>query len=125
MQEDEGELQLILLFVSVQQSSHKAEPRNTPASKLAQAAKSFVPETIERSPKKSKAKTPSQTPGGKVSPRKETPRKPEKDEDVIPPSLEKKKSGYRNFMMREGPRALGSKDIPQVIFMACTVFSPQ
>lgn len=37
-----------------------------------------------------------------------------KSEDVIPPSLEKKKSGYRSFMQREGPKALGSKEIPEV-----------
>ena len=34
--------------------------------------------------------------------------------DEVPPSLEKKKSGYRSFMARDGPRALGSKEIPQV-----------
>lgn len=33
--------------------------------------------------------------------------------DEVPPSLEKKKSGYRSFMARDGPRALGSKEIPQ------------
>ena len=41
-----------------------------------------------------------------------------KSEEVIevPPSLEKKKSGYHGFMARDGPRALGSKEIPQVGF---------
>ena len=41
-----------------------------------------------------------------------------KSEKVIevPPSSEKKKSGYRSFMARDGPRALGSKEIPQVGF---------
>ena len=41
-----------------------------------------------------------------------------KSEEVIevPPSLEKKKSGYRSFVARDGPRALGSKEIPQVGF---------
>ena len=34
----------------------------------------------------------------------------------IPPSLEKKKSSYRSFVARDGPRALGSKEIPQVGF---------
>ncbi|KXJ06299.1 Replication factor C subunit 1 [Exaiptasia diaphana] len=34
-------------------------------------------------------------------------------EDVIPPSLEKKKSSYRSFMQREGPKALGTKEIPE------------
>lgn len=55
----------------------------------------------------------------------ETPRKkadtPKKQaaqsEDVIPPSLEKKKSGYRSFMQREGPKALGSKEIPEVMMI--------
>ena len=32
----------------------------------------------------------------------------------VPPSLEKKKSNYRSFMARDGPRALGSKAIPEV-----------
>lgn len=34
--------------------------------------------------------------------------------DSTPSSLERKQSGYRNFMSREGPRALGSKEIPRV-----------
>ena len=36
-----------------------------------------------------------------------------KSEEVVevPPSLEKKKSGYHGFMARDGPRALGSKEI--------------
>ena len=34
----------------------------------------------------------------------------------IPPSLEKKKSSYCSFVARDGPRALGSKEIPQVGF---------
>ena len=39
-----------------------------------------------------------------------------KSEEVIevPPSLEKKQSGYRGFMARDGPRTFGSKEIPQV-----------
>ena len=32
----------------------------------------------------------------------------------VPPSLEKKKSSYRNYITRDGPRALGSKAIPEV-----------
>ena len=36
----------------------------------------------------------------------------------IPPSLEKNKSSYRSFVARDGPRALGSKEIPQVGFKA-------
>ena len=38
------------------------------------------------------------------------------EEVEVPPSLEKKKSGYRGFMARDGPRTLGSKEIPQVGF---------
>ena len=35
----------------------------------------------------------------------------------VPPSLEKKKSGYHDsFMARDGPRTLGSKEILQVGF---------
>ena len=32
------------------------------------------------------------------------------------PHWKRKKSGYRSFMARDGPRALGSKEIPQVGF---------
>ena len=41
-----------------------------------------------------------------------------KSEEVIevPPSLEKTKSGYHCFMVKDGPRALGSKEILQVGF---------
>ena len=41
-----------------------------------------------------------------------------KSEEVVevPPSLEKKKSGYHSFLARDGPRALGSKEILQVGF---------
>ena len=39
-----------------------------------------------------------------------------KSEEVVEvlPSLEKKKSGFRSFMARDGLRVLGSKEIPQV-----------
>ena len=41
-----------------------------------------------------------------------------KSEEVIevPPSSKGKKSDYRDFMARDGPRALGSKEILQVGF---------
>ena len=41
-----------------------------------------------------------------------------KSEEVIevPPSSEKKKSGFHGFVAKDGPRALGSKEIPQVGF---------
>ena len=38
------------------------------------------------------------------------------EEVEVPPSLEKKKSGYHGFMARVGPRTLVSKEIPQVGF---------
>ena len=52
----------------------------------------------------------------KESPNKKTPKPSKADEvpDEVPPSLEKKKSSYRSFMARDGPRALGSKSIPEV-----------
>ena len=51
----------------------------------------------------------------KESPSKKTPKTPKSDEpDEVPPSLEKKKSSYRSFMSRDGPRALGSKPLPEV-----------
>ena len=51
------------------------------------------------------------------TPIKGTP-KVSKSEKVVevPPSLEKKKSGYHSFMAKDGPRALGSKEILQVGF---------
>ena len=53
----------------------------------------------------------------KETPIKGTPKVSKSEEVVeVPPSLEKKKSGYHNFMARDGPRALGSKEIPQVGF---------
>ena len=41
-----------------------------------------------------------------------------KSEEVVevPPSLEKKESGFCSFMARDGPGALGSKKLPQVGF---------
>ena len=53
-----------------------------------------------------------------ATPAKSTPEKPKGkagDADFVPPSLEKKSSAYRSFMMREGPQALGSKEIPKVL----------
>ena len=93
----------------------------TPASKLAAKAaeaKTAIPET----PVREAARTPkkSVTPFHdeqvkKESPCKNTPKTNKTQEhDEVPPSLEKKRSGYRSFMAREGPRALGSKSIPQV-----------
>ena len=51
------------------------------------------------------------------TPIKGTPKVSKSEEVVeISPSLEKKKSGYHSFMARDGPRALGSKEILQVGF---------
>ena len=49
-----------------------------------------------------------------------SPKKEAKKEEGTP-SLEKKKSGYMAFKMRDGPRALGSKEIPEVFFMYFTL----
>ncbi|CAH3159599.1 unnamed protein product [Pocillopora meandrina] len=50
----------------------------------------------------------------KETPIKGTPKVSKSEEVVeVPPSLVKKKSGYHSFMARDGPRALGSKEIPQ------------
>ncbi|KAF4118825.1 replication factor C subunit 1 [Onychostoma macrolepis] len=53
------------------------------------------------------------TPKSDSAPNKTSPTKPE---NTSPEDLEKKRansSAYRNFLNREGPRALGSKEIPQ------------
>lgn len=96
----------------------------TPASKLAAKAAasestSVVPETPVSKKKESPKKTvtPVKEDKGvkKESPTKKTPKQSKTDEvpDEVPPSLEKKKSSYRSFMARDGPRALGSKPIPE------------
>ncbi|KAL9963269.1 hypothetical protein ACROYT_G032452 [Oculina patagonica] len=102
------------------------EPKATPASRLAAKAAAAaskttipIPETPIRDTKQSPKKTvtPTKEDKGvvKESPDKKTPKTSKADEkdDEIPPSLEKKKSGYRSFMSRDGPRALGSKPIPE------------
>ena len=94
-------------------------PNTTPVSKLAAKA-ATVPETPVRDSKPSPKKTVTLKKEKKML-RKLQPKehqKVSKSEEVveIPPSLEKKKSGYHGFMARDGPRALGSKEIPQVGF---------
>lgn len=105
-------------------------PKTTPASKLAAKAStsdssSTFPDSVLETPvQKPKTKSPKKT----VTPtkegkgiKKESPnmKKDPKNSvggDVpneVPPSLEKKKSSYRSFMARDGPRALGSKAIPE------------
>lgn len=80
-----------------------------------------VPDAPVRDTKQSPKKpvTPKKEDKGVVteSPSKKTPKTPKSDEpDEVPPSLEKKKSSYRSFMSRDGPRALGSKPVPEVSF---------
>ena len=89
-------------------------------SKLAAKA-ATVPETPVRdskpSPKKTVTPKKDKKNVDKETPIKGTPKVSKSEEVVeVPPSLEKKKSGYHNFMARDGPRALGSKEIPQVGF---------
>ena len=105
--------------------------KTTPASKLSAKAStsdssSNFPDSVSETPfGKPKTKSPKKT----VTPtkeekgiKKESPnmKKDPKNSvggDVpneVPPSLEKKKSNYRSFMTRVGPRALGSKAIPEV-----------
>lgn len=102
-------------------------PKVTPASKLAAKAAAtalktseVIPETPARETKKdSPQKTPSPAKESKAvkkeSPTKSTPKASKQDEtpDEVPPSLEKRKSSYRSFMQRDGPRAVGSKPIPE------------
>ena len=94
--------------------------KTTPASKLAVKA-ATVPETPVRDSKPSPKKTVTLKKEKKMFVRKLQPKEHQKvsksEEEVeVPPSLEKKKSGYHGFMARDGPRALGSKEIPQVGF---------
>ena len=95
-------------------------PKTTPASKLAVKA-ATVPETPVRdskpSPKKTVTPKKDKKDVDKETPIKGTPKVSKSEEVVeVPPSLEKKKSGFRSFMARDGPRALGSKEIPRVGF---------
>ena len=95
-------------------------PKTTPASKLAAKA-ATVPETPVRdskpSPKKTVTLKKDKKDVDKETPIKGTPKVSKSEEvDEVPPSLEKKKSGYCGFMARDGPCTLGSKEIPQVGF---------
>ena len=95
-------------------------PKTTLFSKLAAKA-ATVPETPVGDSKPSPKKTVTPKKEKKILVRKLQPKehqKVSKSEEVVevPPSLEKKKSGYHSFMARDGPRTLGSKEIPQVGF---------
>ena len=118
--------QLAYFFYPSQTS--ESSPKTTPASRLAAKAAAAavsktttaVPETPVRDTKQSPRKTvtpkKSEDKGVvKESPSEKTLKTPKSDgPDEVPPSLEKKKSSYRSFMARDGPRALGSKPLPEV-----------
>ncbi|KAK3742285.1 hypothetical protein QZH41_013114 [Actinostola sp. cb2023] len=97
----------------------KEEP--TLSNKLAKAVAAsnaiiIVPDTPTSEKKNVKTKpqkTPSPSKPAKESPKKKPVTPQAVHEEDAPASLEKKKSSYRNFMQREGPKALGSKEIPQ------------
>nr|XP_023685377.1 replication factor C subunit 1 isoform X3 [Paramormyrops kingsleyae] len=81
--------------------SPKKEPPRTSTSETQNVAKSGMPSTAKSEP----VTTPVSK---KISPKKA--------ESVSPEDAEKKRvnsSAYRNYLNREGPRALGSKEIPQ------------
>ena len=105
------------------QTSHSNVPSKTsPDKKPSSSDKTVTPEKLTPTAKSKSAssvekKKPSTsgTPAAKITPEK-TENKV-KDVDVIPSSLERKSSAYRSFMNREGPRALGSKEIPKVMIL--------
>ena len=119
---------LISIHVLYPSQTSESVPKTTPASRLAGKAAAAaesktttaVPETpvrdTKQSPKKIVTPKKSEDKGVvKESPSKKTPKTPNSNEpDEVPPSLEKKKSSYRSFMSRDGPRALGSKPLPEV-----------
>lgn len=114
---------------SQSKASHSDLPTKTSTSKKPSPnSKTVTPEKPTPTAKSSSTPgvgTKKPSPGGKsATPKtpkaevKSTPGKAESkvgDVDVIPSSLERKSSGYQSFMMREGPQALGSKEIPRVM----------
>lgn len=119
--------QLNIKRASPEKKTSESVSKTTPASRLAAKAAAaaaskttaVIPDTPVRDTKQSPKKTVSPKKSGdkgvvKESPSEKTPKTPKSDEpDEIPPSLEKKKSSYRSFMARDGPRALGSKSLPE------------
>uniref|UniRef100_A0A673FG46 Replication factor C subunit 1-like n=1 Tax=Sinocyclocheilus rhinocerous TaxID=307959 RepID=A0A673FG46_9TELE len=86
--------------------SPKKEPISPTSSERAATPKSSVSTGMTKSRNFS-------TPKSDSAPNKTSPTKPE---NTSPEDLEKKRansSAYRNYLNREGPRALGSKEIPQ------------
>ena len=95
-------------------------PKTTPASKLAVKA-ATVPETPVRNSKPSTKKTVTSKKDKKMVVKKLQPKEHQRCQNQrkwlkFHPHWKRKKSGYRRFMERDGPRALGSKEIPQVGF---------
>ncbi|XP_068707155.1 replication factor C subunit 1-like [Montipora foliosa] len=104
-------------------------PTATPASKLAAKAtavpsssniKDTIPETpVGKTKEETSKNANSPTKDDKIIKKESSLKRSPKlstDNDVpdqVPPSLEKKKSNYRSFMARDGPRALGTKPIPE------------
>ncbi|XP_034280711.1 replication factor C subunit 1 [Pantherophis guttatus] len=97
--------------------SSKASPRLTPLKQQAEAIK-----TENGTSKGENLRKGTTTPAGKtISPKTKTPTKakvsPEQPKSISPEdSAEKKRTNYtayRSFLNREGPKALGSKEIPQ------------
>ncbi|XP_067297806.1 replication factor C subunit 1 [Pseudorasbora parva] len=87
----------------------KISPKKEPISPTS-SERAATPKTGSVTPGMTKSRSIS-TP--KTEPSKTSPTKPE---NTSPEDLEKKRansSAYRNFLNREGPRALGSKEIPQ------------
>jgi len=117
-----------LISILYPSQTSESVPKTTPASRLVAKATATVasktttafPETpvrdTKRSPKKTVTSKKSEDKGVvKESSNEKTPKTPKSDEpDEVPTSLEKKKSIYRSFMARDGPRALGSKPVPEV-----------
>ena len=95
-------------------------PKTTLISKLAAKA-ATVPETPVQDSKPSPKKTVTPKKDKKMSTRKLQSKKHQRCQNQrkwlkFHPHWKRKKSGYRSFMARDGPRALGSKEIPQVGF---------
>ena len=94
--------------------------KTTPASKLAVKA-ATVPETPVRNSKPSTKKTVTSKKDTKMVVRKLQPKEHQRCQNQrkwlkFHPHWKRKKSGYHSFMARDGPRTLGSKEIPQVGF---------
>ena len=95
-------------------------PKTTPISKLAAKA-ATVPETPVRDSKPSPKKTVTPKKDKKMLIRKLQSKEHQRCQNQrkwlkFHPHWKRKRSDYRSFMARDGPRTLGSKEIPQVGF---------